>query len=504
MGSIDANNVDLSTSSVGQFKPLEPEEFRKQAHTMVDFIADYYKNIENYPVLSQVEPGYLRDRLPETAPYLPESLEKIVQDIHKDIIPGMTNWLSPNFFAFFPATVSSAGFLGEMLGTAFNSVGFTWVSSPAATELEMIVMDWIAHMLKLPKSFMFSGTGGGVLQTTTSESLLCSIVAARERALESLGGSDNISKLVAYGSDQTHTMFAKTCKLGGIFPGNIRLIPTTAETNFSISPSVLRGIVEADLAAGLVPLFLCATVGTTSTTAIDPVNELAEIANEYKMWIHVDAAYAGSACICPEFRHHLNGVERVDSLSLSPHKWLLCYLDCCCLWVKKPNLLKRALSTNPEYLRNQRSEFDKVVDYKDWQVGTGRKFRALKLWLILRSYGVANLQSHIRSDVQMAKMFEEFVKSDPRFEVVVPRAFSLVCFRLKPFPGSNAAHIEILNKKLLEMVNSSGRIYIIHTVVGGIYMLRLAVGGTLTEERHVCAAWELIKEFADALLKEAS
>nr|AEY82396.1 tryptophan decarboxylase [Tabernaemontana elegans] len=499
MGSIDSTNVAPSTPSIAEFKPLDAEEFRKEAHRMVDFIADYYKNVENYPVLSQVEPGYLRERLPENAPYLPESLDMIINDIQKDIMPGMTNWMSPNFYAFFPATVSSAAFLGEMLSTALNSVGFTWISSPAATELEMIVMDWFAQMLKLPKSFMFSGTGGGVIQNTTSESILCTIIAARERALDKLG-QDNIGKLVCYGSDQTHTMFPKTCRLAGIFPSNIRLVPTTAETDFSIAPEVLRKMVEADVAAGLTPLFLCATLGTTSTTATDPVNALAEIANEFDIWIHVDAAYAGSACICPEFRHYLDGIERVDSLSISPHKWFLAYLDCTCLWVKKPQLLLRALTTNPEYLKNKQSELDKVVDFKNWQIATGRKFRALKLWFILRSYGVANLQSHIRSDVAMAKMFEGFVRSDPRFEVVVPRAFSLVCFRLKPFPGSD---VEALNKKLLDKLNSTGRVYMTHTIVGGIYMLRLAVGSSLTEERHVRAVWELIKELANDSLKEA-
>ncbi|KAL3509742.1 hypothetical protein ACH5RR_029143 [Cinchona calisaya] len=501
MGSIDANNGAYTASPVAPFKSLDPEDFRKQAHRMVDFIADYYKNIENYPVLSQVEPGYLRSKLPETAPYLPESFENILNDIQKDIIPGMTHWLSPNFFAYFPATVSSAAFLGEMLCTGFNSVGFNWLASPAATELEMVVMDWLANMLKLPESFMFSGTGGGVLQGTTSEAILCTLIAARDRVLGEIG-VENVGKLVVYGSDQTHSFFIKTCKLAGIFPCNIRIIPTTAEANFSMCPSALRKQIEADVADELVPLFLCATVGTTSTTAIDPVSLLAEVANEFNVWIHVDAAYAGSACICPEFRQYLDGVERVDSLSLSPHKWFLCFLDCCCLWVRKPDLMVRALSTNPEYLKNKRSELDNVVDFKDWQIGTGRRFRALRLWLIMRSYGIANLQSHIRSDVQMAKMFEGFVKSDPRFEIVVPRAFSLLCFRLNPLGGNNAICLELLNKKLLELINSTGRVYMTHTKVGGVYMLRFAVGATFTEDRHVYAAWELIKECTNALLKE--
>ncbi|MBA0758827.1 hypothetical protein Gotri_021791, partial [Gossypium trilobum] len=407
MGRIESN-----LANTPHFNPLNPREFRKQAHEMVDFIADYYQNIESYPVLSQVQPGYLRASLPQKAPSLPESLETILEDVKNQIIPGMTHWLSPNFFAFFPSTVSTAGFLGEMLCTCFNSVGFNWIASPAATELEMVVIDWLADMLKLPKSFMFQGTGGGVIQNTTSEAILVTLIAARDKALD-VYGSGNLNKLVVYASDQTHSTFAKACKMVGISPRNIRLIPTTIDAGFSLSPVQLKAAVEADMADGLVPLYLCVTLGTTSTTAVDPIELLAGVAKEHGMWVHVDAAYAGSACICPEFRHHLNGVERVDSLSLSPHKWLLSGLDCCCLWVKSPTALVKALSTNPEYLRNKQSESDSVVDFKDWQVGTGRRFKSLRLWLIFRTYGVVNLQGHIRSDVGMAKIFEEFVRSDP-------------------------------------------------------------------------------------------
>ncbi|KAJ9686824.1 hypothetical protein PVL29_015601 [Vitis rotundifolia] len=479
MSILDSNSVG-SPSSDGEFKPLNSEEFRKQAHQMVDFIADYYHNIENYPVLSQVEPGYLRSRLSETPPYLPDSFDDIVRDVEKDIIPGMTHWLSPNFFAFFPATVSSAAFVGEMLCTAFNSVGFNWLACPAATELEMVVMDWLANMLKLPKSFMFSGTGGGVIQGTSSEAILCTLIAARDRALEIIG-VQNIAKLVVYASDQAHSTYKKACKLAGVLPCNVRLLPTTQASNFSLSPALLRTVIEADVGAGLVPIHLCATLGTTSTTAVDPIGPLANVANDYGVWVHVDAAYAGSACICPEFRHHLDGIERVNSLSLSPHKWLLSYLDCCCLWVKQPSQIIRSLSTNPEYLNNKASESGSVVEFKDWQIGTGRKFKALRLWLVIRSYGVANLQS------------------DPRFEIVTPRLFSLVCFRLNPCPRSATGTEEGLNRMLLDRVNSTGRVYMTHTIVDGVYMLRCAVGSTLTEELHVVAAWKLIKEGADAL-----
>lgn len=357
-------------------------------------------------------------------------------------------------------------------------------------------------MLRLPNSFTFSGTGtgGGVIQNTTSESILVTLVAARDRALECIGGAENMRKLVVYGSDETHSTFTKISKLAGIHPRNIRSIPTNLAGCFSLCPLKLRRVLEDDVAHGLVPLYLCATVGTTSTNAVDPIEPLADVARDYGMWVHVDAAYGGSACICPEFRHYLNGVERVDSLSVSPHKWLLSSLDCCCLWVKRSDLLVKALSTNPEYLKNKLSESDSVVDYKDWQLGTGRRFKSIRLWLVIRSYGVENLQNHIRSDIRMAKKFEWFVGSDPRFEIVVPRRFGLVCFRLNPNPQGESGHAELLNRKLLDWVNSSGKVYMTHTIVG-VYMLRFAVGATLTEECHIIAAWKLIVEGADELLK---
>nr|ADD71924.1 L-tryptophan decarboxylase [Actaea racemosa] len=496
MGSFPANIPELK-----DFNPLDLEEFRKQAYQTVDFIVDYYKNIESYPVLSQVKPGYIRTQLPESAPNKPEPFETILKDVQNVIIPGMTHWLSPNFFAYFPATVSSAAFLGEMLCTGFNSVGFNWLASPASTELESVVMDWLARLLKLPTSFMFSDTGGGVIHGTTSEAILCTLVASRDRALETIC-DENIAKLVVYGSDQTHSTLVKACKIAGILPRNVRVIPTSKEDNFALSSTNLRTTIEADVEAGLTPIYLCATVGTTSSNAVDPVGQLADVANGFGVWVHVDAAYAGSACICPEFRHFIDGIERVDSLSLSPHKWLLTYLDCSCLWVKQPILITKVLGCNPEFLKNKPTELNSVVDYKDWQVGYGRRFRALRLWFVFRSYGVANLQSHIRSDVRMAEMFEGFVKSDPRFEIVVPRQFALVCFRLTLSDEYEPELVELFNRDLLDRVNSGGKMYMTHTVIGGTYVLRFAVGSTATKEHHVSTAWNLIKETADMLVGE--
>ncbi|KAM1213188.1 hypothetical protein PS2_004635 [Malus domestica] len=490
MGSLNSqenNSSNLSTN------PLDPEEFRRQGHLVIDFIADYYKSIEKYPVLSQVQPGYLKKRLPDSAPYNPEPLETILQDVQDHIVPGITHWQSPNYFAYFPSSGSVAGFLGEMLSSGFNVVGFNWMSSPAATELESIVMDWFGNMLELPKSFLFSGNGGGVIQGTTCEALVCAMVAARDQKLRKLG-RENIGKLVVYGSDQTHSALQKASQLVGIHPENFRTIETTRSTSFALSPESLKVTIHSDIEAGLVPLFLCATMGTTAIATVDPLGPLCSVAGDYGMWVHVDAAYAGSACICPEFRHFLDG---------------------------NPNALVSSLSTYPEFLRNKATESKQVVDYKDWQIALSRRFRSMKLWLVLRSYGVANLRNFLRSHVKMAKIFEGLVAMDKRFEIVAPRNFSLVCFRVSPSSISNKASsdqngktdyccdangdensviINEVNRKLLESINVSGHVYMTHGVVGGLYMLRFAVGATLTEEHHIALAWKVVQEHADEIL----
>ncbi|XP_058098751.1 tyrosine decarboxylase-like [Magnolia sinica] len=495
----------LQNNPVDLLNPLDPEEFRKQGHMIIDFLADYYRDIEKYPVRSQVEPGYLHKRLPDSAPYNPEPIESIMQDIQNDIIPGITHWQSPNYFAYFPSSGSTAGFLGEMLSTGFNVVGFNWMSSPAATELESIVMDWLGKMLKLPNSFMFSGNGGGVLQGTTCEAILCTMTAARDRMLKKIG-RENIGRLVVYGSDQTHCALQKAGQIAGIHPANFRPVKTSKSTAFGLSPESLRAAITKDIENGLVPLFLCATIGTTSSTAVDPIGPLCDVAKDYGIWVHVDAAYAGSACICPEFRHFIDGVEGADSFSLNAHKWFFTTLDCCCLWVKDPNSLVQALSTNPEYLRNKATESKQVVDYKDWQIALSRRFRSMKLWLVLRSYGVSNLRNFLRSHVKMAKQFEGLVRMDRRFEIVVPRTFAMVCFRLLPPDdgdlenGSGEERANDLNHRFLEAMNASGRVYMTHAVVGGVYIIRFAVGTTLTEERHVNKAWKVVQEHADALV----
>ncbi|GMH01454.1 hypothetical protein Nepgr_003293 [Nepenthes gracilis] len=492
---------------------LDPEEFRREGYMVIDFLADYYRNVEKYPVRSQVEPGYLRERLPESAPSHPEPIDTILKDVMNDLVPGLTHWQSPNHFAYFPSSASIAGILGETLAAGFDVVGFNWMSSPAATELETIVMDWLGRMLTLPKSFMFSGNGGGVLLGTTCEALLTTIVAARDRLLERIG-RENIGKLVVYGSDQTHCSFHKSAKIAGIHPKNIRKIKTTKSSAFGLRPDSLRSAVEADVEAGLLPLFLCATVGTTSTAAVDLLGPLCDVAKDYGIWVHVDAAYAGNACICPEFRRYIDGVEGVDAFSFNAHKWFFTTLDCCCLWVKDPGALVKALSTSPEYLSNRATD-SKQVDYKDWQITLSRRFRALKLWLVLRSYGVENLRNFIRKHVKMAMRFEELVAEDQRFEIPVPRFFAMVCFRISPTAilkqlySSCHQHcqkyveedsVNDMNRKLLDSINGEGHIYMTHAVVDGVFVIRFAVGASLTEMRHVMNAWKIVQEHAGELL----
>ncbi|XP_012484102.1 phenylacetaldehyde synthase [Gossypium raimondii] len=484
-----------------RLKPMDAEQLREYGHKMVDFIADYYKTIENFPVLSQVEPGYLRNLLPDSAPNQPDSFQHVLDDIQAKILPGVTHWQSPNYFAYYPSNSSVAGFVGEMLSAGLNIVGFSWIASPAATELEMIVLDWLAKMLKLPEDFLSAGRGGGVIQGTASEAVLVVLLAARDKVLRRVG-KDALEKLVVYASDQTHSSLQKACQMAGIHPENCRLLKATSSTNYALSPEFLSETISQDLTIGLIPFFLCATVGTTSSTAVDPLLSLGKIAKSNGMWFHVDAAYAGSACVCPEFRHYMDGVEVADSFNMNAHKWFLTNFDCSALWVKDRSALVQALSTNPEYLKNKASQANMVVDYKDWQVPLGRRFRSLKLWMVLRLYGLENLQCYIRNHIKLAKHFENLIAQDPRFEVVTPRIFSLVCFRLLPV-RNNESHGNKLNHQLLDAVNSTGSAFISHTVLSGKYILRFAVGAPLTEEKHVNAAWKVLQDKATSLLAES-
>ncbi|KAM0887692.1 hypothetical protein ACQ4PT_028830 [Festuca glaucescens] len=495
--------LNCTTMSHPPAQLLDSEEFRRQGHQVVDFIAEYYSRIADYPVHPDVVPGFLSRRLPQNAPSRPESdpLSAALNDVRDLILPGITHWQSPRHFAHFPASSSTVGALGEALAAGINVVPFTWAASPAATELEVVVVDWLGKALHLPKSLLFEGGGGGTLLGTSCEAILCVLVAARDRKLAEIG-EGRIGDLVVYCSDQTHFAFRKAARIAGIRKDNCRVIPARREEMYALPPAGLEDAMNADVEAGLVPVFLCASVGTTPTTAVDPIGELCAVASPRGVWVHVDAAYAGSALICPEFRHLVEGMEDVDSLSMNPHKWLLANNDCCALWLKQPSALVAALGTDDDVILKNAAARDDVVDYKDWQISLTRRFRALKLWLVLRCYGTDGLRDAVHAHVRVAAAFEDMVCADDRFEVVAPRLFALVCFRLQP-PSIATSPLEAnnLNERLLAAVNATREgPYMSCAVVGGAYVIRCAVGSTLTEERHVREAWKVVQDHATLVL----
>ncbi|OEL18396.1 Aromatic-L-amino-acid decarboxylase [Dichanthelium oligosanthes] len=513
MGSLDTNPTGLQLQEGAidgaddVFRPLDSDDVRFYLHKAVDFVADYLQSVESLPVLPDVEPGFLRRLLSQAPPASSAPFDVAIKELRVAVVPGMTHWASPNFFAYFPATNSAAAIAGDLVASAMNTVGFTWQAAPAATELEALALDWLAQLLRLPPAFMSTRGrgdrgGGGVILGTTSEAMLVTLVAARDAALRRTGrgGVSDLPRLAVYATDQTHSAFFKVCRLAGLDPANVRIIRTGAETEYALDAAKLRRRMQADVDAGLVPTYVCATVGTTSTNAVDPIGAIAIVARKFGAWIHVDAAYAGSAFICPEFRHHLDGVERVDSISISPHKWLLTCLDCTCLWVRDTHRLTDSLETNPKYLKNDASDSGAVTDLKDMQVGVGHHFRGLKLWMVMRTYGASKLQQHIRSDVAMARTFEDCVRADERLEVVVPRNFALVCFRVRPRGGMTEEDADEASRELMARLNRSGKAFLAHTVVGGRFVLRFAVGSTLQEERHIRGAWELIKKTTGEVL----
>jgi aromatic-L-amino-acid decarboxylase len=463
---------------------MTPDQFRRCGHAVVDWIADYQARIESFPVLSQVKPGEIRAKLPGTPPAKGEPFEEFLKDVERVILPGVTHWQSPNFFAYFPCNASGPGILGDLLSSGLGVQGMLWSTSPACTELETHVMDWLVAMLGLPQRFLSSSTGGGVIQDTASSAALCALLAGRERAMNYSSNHKGCDgKLVAYASTQTHSSLEKAAMIAGIGRENLRLIEVDA--NFAIRPEALSRQIEADKRAGLTPCFVCATVGTTSSNAMDPVAAIAEVCRKHNLWLHLDAAMSGTAMLCPEFRHLQNGVELADSYNFNPHKWMFTNFDCNCFWVADRRALIQTLSILPEYLRNQATESGAVIDYRDWHIQLGRRFRSLKLWFVIRHYGVEGLQHHIREHVRLAQEFAGWVRADDRFEVPAPAPLNLVCFRHKAG--------DIANQTIMDRLNRSGDLFLTHTKLNGQLTLRLCVGQTNTKARHVARAWERIQ-----------
>jgi len=469
------------------------DEFKNNAYKVIDWIADYYKNVDSFPVLSQAAPGDIRAQLPDHPPEEGEPFEALLADMNEKILPGITHWQSPNFFAFFPCNSSGPAILGDMLSTGLGVQGMLWATSPACTELETHVLDWLVDMLDLPKKFKSTGTGGGVIQDTASSATLCALVAAREKA-----SNGNINEtgfdgtLRVYTSSQAHSSIEKAVKIAGIGKHNLRSI--AVDNEFAMRPSELRRAIEQDITDGLTPAFVCATVGTTSSTALDSLTEIGSICSEFGIWLHVDAAMAGSAAICPEYRFIHKGMEFANSYCFNPHKFLLTNFDCSCFYVSDRDALINALSITPEYLKNKASESNSVFDYRDWQIPLGRRFRSLKLWIVIRHYGIKGMQAHIRQHIESAKALTEEINKDDRFELMAPTVINLVCFRYK---GSDK-----FNEALVQRLNNSGKLYLIHTKLNNKYTIRFSIGQTKTTWDHVIKAWGLILQETEALEKE--
>ena len=469
---------------------MSPGQFREEGKKIIDWIADYYEQIETFPVLSQVKPGEIKSGLPDKAPYSGESIDAMLKDLDEKIMPGITHWQSPNFFAYFTSNTSFPSILGDLISSGLGVQGMIWATSPAATELETRVLDWLAEMMDMPEKFRSSSTGGGVIQDTASTAALTAIITARERATNFRSNKSGISdKLIAYISSQTHSSVEKGIKIAGIGKENIRLIDV--DENFAMRTDLLTEQIQKDKAAGLKPFFICGTVGTTSSTAIDPIKDIGEIAKQEACWYHIDAASFGTAMLCPEYRHFINGVELADSYSFNPHKWMFTNFDCNVFWVANRSELINTFSILPEYLRNKATESGEVFDYRDWHIQLGRRFRALKLWFVIRHYGMEGLQFHIREHIRLAQEFKQWINESEDFELTVEPLMNLVCFRHKA--GDD------FNLKLMNAINESGKIYFTHTKLNGQVVLRMNIGQTNTEEKHIKTAWKLIRETAKDL-----
>lgn len=470
---------------------MTPDEFRHYGRAVIDWIADYYENIESFPVLSQMQSGQIRASLPPHPPPHGESFENILKDVDS-LMPGITHWQSPNFFAYFPANTSGPSVFGELLSAGLGVQGMLWSASPACTELETHVLDWLVDMLGLPTKFKSDTAGGGVIQDSASSASLCALLAARERATNYVSNEEGCNKrLIAYASTQTHSSIEKAVKIAGLGRQNLRLIPV--DERYALRPDELVKQIRQDRQDGLIPCFVCATVGTTSSNAMDPLSEIGRICNRENLWLHVDGAMSGTAALCPEQRYINEGLESADSYCFNPHKWMFTNCDCDCFYVADRRILIKTLNVLPEYLRNNATESGEVIDYRDWQIPLSRRFRSLKLWFVIRYYGVEGLQYHIRHHIKMAQIFAGWIEQSDCFELAAPTPLNLICFRHQ--------RGDSLNRKLLERLNQSGSLYLTHAILNDQYVLRFCVGQTHTEEHHIKQAWHQIQETSAELEK---
>jgi aromatic-L-amino-acid decarboxylase len=472
---------------------MDANEFRHQAHLMVDWMADYLENIENYPVKANIEPGQIYDQLPLSPPQAGESMDKIFTDFQTIILPGITHWQSPNFFAYFPANSSYPSILGEMLTAALGAQCMIWETSPAATELEERVMNWLKEMTGLPTNWE------GVIQDSASSSTLAAILSARERAsgytLNDQGYTGK-EKFRIYCSTETHSSVDKAVKIAGLGRSNLRKIGV--DKNFAMNPVSLEQQIVQDLSNDFTPICVVASLGTTSSTAIDPIEKIAAICAHYHIWLHIDAAYGGTALLLPEYRYIIKGIELADSFVFNPHKWMFTNFDCSAYFVKERESLLRTFEILPEYLKT--ATRGRVNDYRDWGVQLGRRFRALKLWFVIRNFGVEGLQEKIRLHLKLAQDFAGFINQHPDFELLAPVTFTNICFRFKPLNINSPDDVNNLNELLLKKLNLSGKVYLTHTRLNSKYTIRMVIAQTNVTGEHIDKAWKLICNTANEVL----
>lgn len=469
----------------------ESEKFRTYAHQFVDWMADYMASVEKYPVKSQVAPKEIYQQIPERMPEQGEEIDAIFKDFQEQIMPGVTHWQSPNFFAYFQANASPPSILAEMLMATLGIQGMKWDTSPASTELEERMMEWLREAMGIPSDWT------GVIQDTASTATLAAIITAREQRSNfqvNKEGFEGFTKFRVYCSDQTHSSIEKGAKIAGIGQQHVVKIPT--DELLAMRPDALQETIKKDIEQGFIPLCIVAAIGTTGTLAMDPLEEIAAIANAHQIWLHVDAAYAGSALILPEFQYLIKGIEKADSFVFNPHKWLFTNFDCSAYFVKDKDILVDTFTMLPEYLKTQTDGM--VNNHCDWGIPLGRRFRSLKLWFVLRHYGLKGLQEKIRLHNELAVWLEQEITRSSDFELVVPRNMNLVCFHLKPVSAKDTPLEEInqWNERLLHQLNREGSMYLTHTKVNGIYTLRMSIGQTHVEKRHIIKAWSLIVQTA--------
>ncbi len=470
---------------------MTPDEFRKHAHELVEWMAAYLENVEKYPVKSAVKPGDIFRKLPDYPPSDPESFGSLMNDLEEIIMPGITHWQSPNFFAYFPANSSPPSILAEMITATLAAQCMIWETSPAAAELEEKMMIWLREMIGLPKNFE------GVIQDSASTATLAAILTAREKItgfrINDIGAA-SAGTLRVYCSEQTHSSVEKAVKICGIGRDNLVKIPV--KEDYSMDPEKLEEMISLDKKNKYIPCCVVATIGTTGPISIDPVKRIGEICNKHGIWLHVDAAMGGTALILPEFQWMLEGKEYIDSFVFNPHKWMFTNFDCTAYFIRDPESLIKTFEILPEYLKTRTR--GQVNDYRDWGVPLGRRFRALKLWSVIRSYGTKELQRKIRYHIDLAMQLSEMISGEPDFELLAPVKLNAVCFRFHPL-GIKEDLLNMLNEKLNHLVNDSGKIYLTHTTLKGRYTLRIVTGQTNVEFQHVKKAWDLIRDTARSM-----